>query len=162
MNIIGIIIETNPLHNGHKYFIDEIKNKYNPDVLIAVTSTSFTMRGEVSVINKFDKTSALLKAGVNLVLEFPFILSTQSSDYFATNAVTILNSIGVNQIICGCEDDSIDNLKTFYNLENTVVFKQFSAVGSNLRKETDIVHFMFAKNGFNGIVFYFYRSETGQ
>lgn len=132
MNIIGIIIETNPLHNGHKYFIDEIKNKYKPDVLIAVTSTSFTMRGEVSVINKFDKTSALIKAGVNLVLEFPFILSTQSSDYFASNAVTILNSIGVNQIICGCEDDSIDNLKTFYNLENTVVFK--STFKENLKK----------------------------
>ena len=132
MNIIGIIIETNPLHNGHKYLIDEIKNKYNPDVLIAVTSTSFTMRGEVSVINKFDKTTALLKAGVNLVLEFPFILSTQSSDYFASNAVTILNSIGVNQIICGCEDDNINNLSTFYELENTTKFKDLFK--ENLKK----------------------------
>ncbi|MBE6130730.1 MAG: nucleotidyltransferase family protein [Erysipelotrichaceae bacterium] len=132
MNIIGIIIETNPLHNGHKYFIDEIKNKYNPDVLIAVTSTSFTMRGEVSVINKFDKTSALLKAGVNLVLEFPFILSTQSCDYFASNALTILNSIGVNHIICGCENDNIDNFKTFYDLENTTQF--INLFKENLKK----------------------------
>lgn len=125
MNIVGIIIETNPLHNGHKYFIEEIKNKYQPDLLIAITSTSFTMRGEISVINKFEKTSALLKAGVNLVLEFPFILSTQSSDYFAFNAITILNSIGVNHLVCGCENNDIKNLKFFYDLENTKSFNVF-------------------------------------
>ena len=123
MNIIGIIIETNPFHNGHKYFIDEIKRKYKPDVLIAITSTSFTMRGEISVINKFDKTLALQKAGVNIVLEFPFILSTQSSDYFAANALTILNTIGVNHIICGSESANISDLKLFFNLENTEKFK---------------------------------------
>ena len=43
-------------------------------------------------------------AGVNIVLEFPFILSMQSSDYFAANAVKILSDIGVTDIICGCED----------------------------------------------------------
>lgn len=122
MNIVGIIIETNPFHNGHMYFINEIKNKYKPDLLIAITSTSFTMRGEISVINKFDKTNALLKAGVNIVLEFPFILSTQSSDYFAANAITILNEIGVNHIICGCENDEVTNLELFYELENTKIF----------------------------------------
>ena len=123
MNIVGIIIETNPFHNGHMLFVNEIKKNYHPDIIIAVTSTSFTMRGEISVINKFDKTNALLKAGVDLVLEFPFILSTQSSDYFANNAVTILNQIGVNHIICGCENNDIENLETFYNIENSTIFK---------------------------------------
>ena len=113
MNIVGIIIETNPFHNGHMHFINEIKRIYQPDLIIAVTSTSFTMRGEISVINKFDKTNALLQAGVDLVLEFPFILSTQSSDYFASNAISILNEIGVNHIICGCENENIENLEYF-------------------------------------------------
>ena len=58
MNIVGIIIETNPFHNGHMYFINEIKEKYQPDLIIAVTSTSFTMRGEISLLNKFDKSLA--------------------------------------------------------------------------------------------------------
>lgn len=122
MNIVGIIIETNPFHNGHIHFINEIKKLHQPDLIIAITSTSFTMRGEISVINKFDKTSALLKAGVDIVLEFPFVLSTQSSDYFALNAITILNKIGVNHIICGCENNDINNLESFYNLELTGAF----------------------------------------
>ena len=132
MNIVGIIIETNPFHNGHMYFINEIKRIHQPDLIIAVTSTSFTMRGEVSVINKFDKTNALLEAGVDLILEFPFILSTQSSDYFAANAISILNEIGVNHIICGCENEDINNLKYFYSLESTNEFNlQFK---ENLKK----------------------------
>ena len=94
-------------------------------------STSFTMRGEISVINKFDKTNALLQAGVDLVLEFPFILSTQSSDYFASNAISILNEIGVNHIICGCENENIENLKYFYSLESTVQFN--SILKENLK-----------------------------
>ena len=131
MNIVGIIIETNPFHNGHMHFINEIKRIYQPDLIIAVTSTSFTMRGEISVINKFDKTNALLQAGVDLVLEFPFILSTQSSDYFASNAISILNEIGVNHIICGCENENIENLKYFYSLESTVQFN--SILKENLK-----------------------------
>lgn len=123
MNIVGIIIETNPFHNGHQYFINEIKRIYKPDLIISVTSTSFTMRGEISVLNKFDKTHALLNGGVDIVLEFPFILSTQSSDYFAENAITILNSIGVNHIICGCETNDITVLEKFYNIENSEPFK---------------------------------------
>ena len=134
MNIVGIIIETNPFHNGHMYFINEIKEKYQPDLIIAVTSTSFTMRGEISIINKFDKTNALLKAGIDIVLEFPFILSTQSSDYFASNAISILNTIGVNHIICGCESDDINNLHNFYNLESSDNFKEIFK--DNLTKYT--------------------------
>lgn len=134
MNIVGIIIETNPFHNGHMYFVNEIKEKYQPDLIIAVTSTSFTMRGEISVINKFEKTDALLNAGVDIVLEFPFILSTQSSDYFASNAISILNTIGVNHIICGCESDDINNLHNFYELENSDTFKEIFK--DNLKKYT--------------------------
>lgn len=134
MNIVGIIIETNPFHNGHMYFINEIKEKYQPDLIIAVTSTSFTMRGEISIINKFDKTNALLKAGIDIVLEFPFILSTQSSDYFASNAISILNTIGVNHIICGCESDDINNIHNLYNLESSDNFKEIFK--DNLKKYT--------------------------
>ena len=123
MNVIGIIIEANPFHNGHKYLIDEIKKQYPNDLIVAVTTTSFTMRGEVSVINKFDKTKYLLDAGVNIVLEFPFILSMQSSDYFASNAVKILSDIGVTDIICGCEDNNIKNIYDIYNIETSTIFK---------------------------------------
>ena len=57
MKVFGIILEASPLHFGHLYFIKKIKQKYQPDLLIALVSTNFTMRGEISVIDKFTKTS---------------------------------------------------------------------------------------------------------
>ncbi len=134
MNIIGIIMEANPLHNGHQYFIDKIIKEYSPDLLIGITSTSFTMRGEISVIDKFSKTSALLNAGVDLVLEFPFILSTQSSDYFSLNALTILNEIGITELICGCETDNLSVFKSFFDLECSDEFQ--NKFKNNLTKFT--------------------------
>lgn len=133
MKIFGIIMEANPIHNGHAYFINTIKEKYNPDILIAVTSTSFCMRGEISSINKFDKTNYLLSLGVDLVFELPFDKAIQSGDYFAKNAVDILATLGVNNIICGCETDDINTFKLFYDLESTDNFKDILKQNLNNR-----------------------------
>ena len=56
MNVIGIITEFNPFHNGHKYYIDKIKETYPDSILICVTSSSFSQRGELSMLNKWEKT----------------------------------------------------------------------------------------------------------
>ena len=120
--MVGIIIEANPFHNGHKYFIDKIKELRPNESIAAVMSTSFTMRGEISIIDKYDKIKSLLKANVNLVFELPATLSIQSSDYFAANAINILNKIGVKEIICGCEDDNINHIDYFYSL---IISKDF-------------------------------------
>ena len=123
MEIIGVIMETNPLHNGHLFLLNQIKKNFNPDIIIAITSTSFTMRGEISVINKFDKTRYLLQAGCNLVFELPTILAVQSGDYFASNAVNILSKIGVTRIVCGCEDVNIHNFESLYEICSQEYFK---------------------------------------
>ena len=60
MKILGVILEINPFHKGHKYFIEQAVKEVNPDVVIAITSTSFTMRGDISYLSKFDKTKILL------------------------------------------------------------------------------------------------------
>ena len=103
MKVFGIIIEANPFHNGHKYYIDQIKTEYNPDVIIAVVSGSFSMRGEVSLLDKFTKTSILLDSGVDLVFELPFYQAVQSADYFATSSVNILNEVGITNLAFGSE-----------------------------------------------------------
>ena len=41
MKIYGIVMEANPFHNGHQYFINKIKEQYNADIIISITSTSF-------------------------------------------------------------------------------------------------------------------------
>ena len=60
MKVIGIICEYNPLHNGHIYQISEIKKKFSDSLIIVITSSSFTQRGELSIINKFRENALII------------------------------------------------------------------------------------------------------
>ena len=59
--VVGLILEANPYHNGHKYLVNQAKLKFPDSPIIAITSTSFTMRGEISLLDKFQKTKILLR-----------------------------------------------------------------------------------------------------
>ena len=61
MKVIGIIAEYNPFHYGHLYQIKKIKELYPDSLIIAVISTSFTQRGDVSLLNKWDKAKICLE-----------------------------------------------------------------------------------------------------
>ena len=110
MKIIGIIAEYNPFHNGHKYQIDKIREKYEDALIIICTSSSFTQRGDISILNKWEKTKSALNNGANIVLELPYIYSTQSSDTFAKYALKILNELKIEKLCFGSEDNDIDKL----------------------------------------------------
>ena len=97
MKIVGIIIESNPFHNGHQYLIDQVKKQLNPDILIALSSGYFTMRGEISLLSKKTKTKLLLDAGFDLVIDFPLYLLLNSSDYFGKNGVDIHCVVNVKE-----------------------------------------------------------------
>ena len=50
MNLLGIIAEYNPFHNGHKYHIQESKKALNPDLEIeGVVMTMFDGRTNLSL-----------------------------------------------------------------------------------------------------------------
>ena len=59
--IIGIIGEYNPIHLGHIYQINKIKKTYPNSLIILITNTVFTERGDVSILNKWDKTKISLE-----------------------------------------------------------------------------------------------------
>lgn len=109
--VVGIVAEYNPFHNGHLYQINKIREKYKDATIIVVCSSSFTQRGDTSILNKFDKAKVALNNGVNLVVELPYVYSTQSSDIFASAAIKILNYLKVDTICFGTERDSIDEIK---------------------------------------------------
>lgn len=109
--VVGIVAEYNPFHNGHLYQINKIKEKYEDATIVVVCSSSFTQRGDTSILNKFDKAKVALNNGVNLVVELPYVYSTQSSDIFASAAIKILNYLKVDTICFGTERDSIDEIK---------------------------------------------------
>ena len=110
MKVIGVIAEYNPFHLGHLYQINKIKEMYPDSIIVVVVSSCFTQRGEVSIINKWDKAKICLDNNIDIVLELPFLYATQSSDIFAKGAVTILNKIGINTLVFGTESDNTDNL----------------------------------------------------
>ena len=118
MKTIGIIAEYNPFHNGHKYQIEKIREKHKDALIIICTSTSFTQRGELSILNKWDKTKCALNNGANIVLELPYIYSTQSSDTFAKYALKILNELKIEELCFGSEDN---NLEKLYKVADTQI-----------------------------------------
>lgn len=111
MKIAGIIVEYNPLHNGHLHHIEETRKLSNCDVLIAVMSSNFMQRGEPAIIDKFARTKMALNNHVDLVIELPFVFSVQNADIFALTSVSILNTLGVTDVYFGSESNNITPLE---------------------------------------------------
>lgn len=117
MHKIGIIAEYNPFHNGHLYQIKEIKKRYPDSTIISVVSSSFTQRGDISLLNKWDKTKIALDNGIDLVIELPFVYSTQASDIFAEGSIKILNYLGIDTLVFGTERDTIEDLELLADIQ---------------------------------------------
>lgn len=116
MNVSGIIVEYNPLHNGHLYHINKTKELTNCDALICVMSGNFAQRGIPSSIDKWTKTKMALQNGVDLVIEIPAIYSVSSAEFFSFGSVSLLNSLGIVDNICfGSEHGDINDI---YNISN--------------------------------------------
>lgn len=107
---IGIICEYNPFHNGHLYHLNKIKELYKDEEIILVLGGNVLQRGNLSVINKYDKTRIALEYGINLVIELPFAYATEGADIFAEGAVKILNILKCNKIVFGSESGDIEHL----------------------------------------------------
>lgn len=117
MKVIGCVMEINPPHNGHAYFLNQIK-KEPDDILIVVTSTTIVQRGEFSVLNKKDKASWLLDHNVDLVVELPSIYANQGGFYFAQMAIKILEQFKITDLYFGSESNDLDHLYQFINEYN--------------------------------------------
>ena len=122
---IGIIAEFNPFHYGHKYLIDTAKKMYPNDEIIVVLGGNILQRGNLSIIEKYDKTKIALDNNVDLVVELPFSYSTESADFFAEGSLKILNYLKVDKLIFGSEDGSID---TFYNIAKAQNTKEYDSI----------------------------------
>lgn len=90
----GIIAEYNPFHNGHKYQIGCIKKQHGGGI-IACISGSITQRGELALLDKWQRAGAAVENGANLVLELPAAFACRSAHDFATGGVRLLYSLGI-------------------------------------------------------------------
>ena len=131
-NVVGIICEYNPFHNGHAYHLEKSKEEAHADYSIAVISGNFVQRGNVSLVDKWAKADMALASGVDLVIELPTIYSISSAENFAYGAVKILDSLNiVDHISFGSELCYIDVLEKCAD----VLYRQPSEFTSILKHE---------------------------
>ncbi|HXK72823.1 MAG TPA: nucleotidyltransferase family protein [Clostridia bacterium] len=118
MNIVGIICEYNPLHNGHKHQIDEIKALFKNDALIVcLLSSNYVQRGEPALVDKYARADMAIESGADMVLEYPTLFCCTSAEAYAQNAIYLLNSIGIiDYISYGSKSVDSNNVKSISSI----------------------------------------------
>lgn len=111
MKIAAVIAEYNPFHNGHLYQLHTIREALGADRIIVIMSGNFTQRGAPALVDKFDRCSMALENGADVVFELPVYYATGSAEFFAQGAVSLLDKLGVVDILhFGSEGGSLDRL----------------------------------------------------
>ena len=146
MNIVGIVAEYNPMHNGHIYNIKKAKELSKADFVIVIMSGSYTEQGNICAINKFDRASLAIENGADMVIELPTVYATSSSENFGKGAIDILNSLGVvTHLAFGSEESDITILqktaKTYIENEDEIIqsIKEGMKTGVSSSKAYNIV-----------------------
>ena len=117
MNVLAIIAEYNPMHNGHVFQINEAKKIANADFVITCMGGNFTQRGNTSIVSKFENTKMALLNGSDMVIELPTIYSVSSSENFAYGAIKILKELNfVTHISFGIEEKKKKKLQDIAEL----------------------------------------------
>lgn len=137
MNLLGLIVEYNPFHNGHKYHLEKSKEKTNATHTMAIMSGSFLQRGEPALFDKYARAEMAIKSGVDLVIELPTLYACQSAEIFSHGAISILNSLNcVNSVCFGSEEGSIEILNTIAQ----ILVQEPKEFKSTLKKYLDDGH----------------------
>lgn len=111
MSVLGLIVEYNPFHLGHKYHLETAKKMTNSKYSVAIMSGSFVQRGEPAIIDKWSRAQMAVENGVDLVIELPYIYANKTAELFALGAIKTLNSLNiVDDLVFGSELGNIDPL----------------------------------------------------
>ena len=117
MNVLGVIAEFNPFHNGHKYFIDTAKKNGPFDAVVSVMSGNFSQRAQPTICDKWSRAEMAIQGGVDVVIELPLCFSVRSAYYFARGAVHLLAQTGVvSHLGFGSEQGQLDMLMKIASL----------------------------------------------
>ncbi len=125
MKIGSIIAEFNPIHEGHRLLIEEMRKEN--DCVIIVMSGNFVQRGECAIFEKSERARAAVENGADLVIELPLLYALSSAEGFARGAVSILDGAGcVDELWFGSECGDIEIIKEVSNLlsEESDCFKE--------------------------------------
>lgn len=103
VNIIGIIAEYNPFHNGHLHQLNFVKETFPNACIIIILNGCFLQRGEPAILSIEERATLAIDYGADLILELPFAFGTQRADIFASGAIQILTAFQCDILVYGAE-----------------------------------------------------------
>jgi len=103
---VGIVAEYNPFHKGHAYQIEYLKSLGYHNIAVAM-SGSCVQRGEIALLDKFNRAKMAVDCGASLVCEIPYPYSSFSAEGFARSGVQILKNLGADAISFGSESANL-------------------------------------------------------
>ena len=122
MKAIGLIVEYNPFHNGHKYHLEKAMEIAKGDISIAVMSGNFLQRGEPALLNKWLRAEMAIENGVDVVVELPSFYSNQTAEIFGEGAVKIADRLHCSSIVFGAEEGDISKLTKLAEIQLSDAF----------------------------------------
>ena len=100
MNVVGIIAEYNPFHEGHAYQIQKSKEQCGAEFAVVVMNGDFVQRGEPAIFDKYTRTKEALLGGADLIFELPVRFGLSSAGDFAMGGVLALNALPFVTHLC--------------------------------------------------------------
>ena len=115
-NVLGIVAEYNPFHNGHVYHLQESKKICDTDITVCVMSGNFSERDTPAIVDKWARAQMALENGIDIVIELPTIYSISSAERFAYGSIKILDMLDVDYVSFGSECGKVDILNNIANV----------------------------------------------
>lgn len=100
MSAAGIICEYNPFHEGHRYHIQQVREKTGADTIVALMNGDFVQRGEPAIVDKYIRTKMALEGGADLVFELPVRYGLSSAEDFARGGIAALDALSFVDYYC--------------------------------------------------------------
>ena len=98
MSVIGIGAEYNPFHSGHEFLMNQARLAAKNDPIIVVMSGNYVQRGQMAIMDKWQRAKAALASGADLVFELPFSFAVQPADIFANGSIKMLSDLGGSEL----------------------------------------------------------------
>lgn len=117
MNVVGLVVEYNPFHNGHLYHLQRSLAVCQTEFAVGAMSGNFLQRGEPAAFDKWTRAATAIAGGIDVVFELPVAFAAHSAEYFAAGAVGLLNATGiVTHLSFGSESGNLASIQALSRL----------------------------------------------
>ena len=124
--IVGIIAEYHPFHNGHLYQMRNARALTGAAYCVVLLSGSFVQRGTSAVWSTAVRAEAALRCGADAVFGIPSPFSSASARDYALYGVSLLSGLGIPFLSCGAESADAEELTSLLRCvdENSESFRE--------------------------------------